>query len=150
MVYQSAVNKTNHKGEDQLYYLGIKVIIQNALKEVLILKSVKGYWEYPGGRIQEGEEVKDALLREVKEETGLIHLENIKPDATLVTSIKIPSPYDSAQKCGLILFYHTCSLKTVTPCYLSQEHSEYAWVNPAQAKSLTALPDTIAPHIFKN
>ena len=39
---------------EQRYYLGLKAIIQNAQGQILLLKHTKGYWDFPGGRIQQG------------------------------------------------------------------------------------------------
>ena len=51
---------------------GSQGLIYNAnRKEVLLVKRVRdGYWVIPGGSIEEGETVEEAVIREVREETG--------------------------------------------------------------------------------
>jgi len=135
--------------DNQTYYLGIKAIIQNAQGAVLVLKSAGGHWDLPGGRIQLGEEPLEALLREVKEETGLESLSGIRADVMALTTIAIREPHHPPT--GLILWYHTCHLDAASShvLVLSAEHIDAAWVEPDVAKNLTGLPDTMAPHIFK-
>lgn len=53
-----------------------KCIIVNEKNEFLLIKrtssdSHAGYWETPGGGVDEGESIYEANTREVKEETGL-------------------------------------------------------------------------------
>ncbi|MYL48136.1 NUDIX domain-containing protein [Halobacillus litoralis] len=46
-------------------------IITNEEKEVLLIKGPKRGWEMPGGQVEEGESLKEAAVRETKEECGL-------------------------------------------------------------------------------
>lgn len=46
-------------------------IIQNEANEVLLVKNPRRGWEFPGGQAEVGENIIDALTREVWEETGL-------------------------------------------------------------------------------
>lgn len=57
-------------------WLGIDAIILNAdkTKVLLIKRSSKAYhgmWGFPSGKMKWGEEVRETVVREVKEETGL-------------------------------------------------------------------------------
>lgn len=45
-------------------------VVFNDRNQMLLIKSPKRGWELPGGHIEEHEKMKDALIREVKEETG--------------------------------------------------------------------------------
>ncbi|MBM3292564.1 NUDIX domain-containing protein [Candidatus Bathyarchaeota archaeon] len=54
--------------------IGVGILIQNASKYLLIKRAAepdKGLWSIPGGLVQVGETLKQAAIREAKEETGL-------------------------------------------------------------------------------
>lgn len=56
---------------------GIILFFEDSKKNVkfLILKHRKGHWSFPKGHIEDGEDLKSAALREVKEETGIDNIE---------------------------------------------------------------------------
>lgn len=118
--------------EEQLYFLGIKAIIQNKNGKILILKHSGGYWDFPGGRTNQDESISDCLLREVQEETGISKLQNISPRKMLLTKFK-------PQNKGLILWYHTCNIEEEENIILSNEHTEYLWATPEEAMEYTKI-----------
>lgn len=46
-------------------------IVINERNEILLIKGPGRGWEMPGGQVEEGESLKDAAIRETKEECGL-------------------------------------------------------------------------------
>ncbi|WP_045520788.1 NUDIX hydrolase [Neobacillus niacini] len=46
-------------------------ILLNDHNEILLIKEPRRGWEMPGGQVEEGESLKDAAVRETKEECGL-------------------------------------------------------------------------------
>lgn len=68
--------KTN--GDDRRYpsrpYLGVGALIFETGKILLVERGkepLKGYWSIPGGIVETGEKLEEAIRREVAEETGL-------------------------------------------------------------------------------
>lgn len=55
------------------FLVGVTGIIFNAKNEILLVKhTYRGNWSLPGGYIKKGEHPKEALEREIKEETELV------------------------------------------------------------------------------
>lgn len=107
--------------------ISVKAIILRKNK-VLLLRprhlqgSFKG-WDGPGGHIEQGESIFDALKREIFEETRL-SLEK----AFLVKLFGIPS-----SKTEYLIFLCTVSGDKVV---LSKEHSEFKWVSTSFFRKL--------------
>lgn len=104
------------------------VVLDN---KILLLKRVKpstdglGFWELPGGGLEYGETPNQALIRELKEETGL-DIVIIKPAYTFT---KIREDY---QTVGIGFL---CILKN-DHVRLSDEHTDYCFVTIEKAKEL--------------
>ncbi|MBD1381539.1 NUDIX hydrolase [Metabacillus arenae] len=46
-------------------------IVLNNQNEILLIKGPRRGWEMPGGQVEEGESLKNAAIRETKEESGI-------------------------------------------------------------------------------
>ncbi|CAM5223261.1 ADP-ribose pyrophosphatase YjhB (NUDIX family) OS=Ureibacillus acetophenoni OX=614649 GN=SAMN05877842_11369 PE=3 SV=1 [Ureibacillus acetophenoni] len=46
-------------------------IVINDNNEILLIKGPRRGWEMPGGQVEEGESLKEAAIRETKEESGI-------------------------------------------------------------------------------
>ena len=107
--------------------IAVKAIIQLENK-YLILKRDKndehgaGTWEFPGGKIEFGESLENALIREAGEETGLW----ITVDKLLYATTFMSNPLRQV----IVLAYLCNTLHD--DIKLSREHSNYRWVYKGQ------------------
>jgi 8-oxo-dGTP diphosphatase len=53
------------------HFLSAATIVRNDRNEILLIKGPERGWEMPGGVVEEGESLKDAAIRETKEESGI-------------------------------------------------------------------------------
>lgn len=115
-----------------------KGIIKYNDKILILRKAVntpgEGSWDLPGGRIEDGENPKDALIREVKEETTL-DIKNIK--SAKVTTIKDDrfGPYKvniySADAVNDNVYLSPSQSNRQKFAYWNKpqpEHSEFKWI----------------------
>lgn len=56
---------------DQFFQVSVKGLFFNKNNQLLMVQEDTGMWELPGGRIQKNEDLKECLIREICEETGL-------------------------------------------------------------------------------
>ncbi|MET3728368.1 8-oxo-dGTP diphosphatase [Fictibacillus halophilus] len=97
-----------------------------------------GTWECPGGKIEFEEEIKQALIREINEETGLvISVDHILYATTFFT--------DPTRK--VVLLTYLCHADTYE-VLLSVEHSAYMWVTKEELK--IHLPQNIIQNLLNS
>ncbi|KMJ57438.1 ADP-ribose pyrophosphatase [Bacillus sp. LL01] len=53
------------------HIISAATIVLNDKNKVLLIKGPRRGWEMPGGQVEEGESLKDAAIRETKEESGI-------------------------------------------------------------------------------
>jgi 8-oxo-dGTP diphosphatase len=108
---------------DYVFGLSVRVLLTDEDNKILILKrstdskTNPGKWEFPGGKVDQGESFDQALIREVYEETQLkISLEHV---------VGI-----SEQNLHLIRAIHIIMSGKIIEgnLTLSSEHEGYAWV----------------------
>ncbi|MFO8036436.1 MAG: NUDIX domain-containing protein [Anaerolineales bacterium] len=121
---------TDVEGIDQEYpEPTVGGLVFNAQGQLLIVKSHKwkGKYTIPGGHVEVGERLEDALRREVKEETGLdVH------DIAFLCFQEYIGGDSFWEKRHFIFFDFTCQSDEVE-VVLNEEAQEYRWLDPREA-----------------
>lgn len=115
----------------------VGAIIENEEQEVLCaLRSLNmsnsNLWEFPGGKIEDGEDLQSTIIREIKEEL----------DCDIEPSLKIFDDYSYDSETVIIrLITLKCKIKTGEP--KPKEHSKLIWLNKINLSSLKWSPADI-------
>ncbi|MFZ3076929.1 MAG: NUDIX domain-containing protein [Candidatus Aenigmatarchaeota archaeon] len=107
------------------FYPGLKAIIEKEGKFLILKRSEKdefraNEWDIPGGGMKFGEEPKECLKREVKEESGL-DIDNIKP-------LSFWTFFKDSGRTQVFVVNVLCKHKS-GKVILSNEHSEFKWID---------------------
>lgn len=91
-------------------------------------KSLAGYWEFPGGKIETGESPEEALIREIKEE--------FNANITILNYVNEASyDYDF----GTVVM-KTFEVELVSDKLVLLEHQDSTWLEPYQLNTLAWAP----------
>jgi len=102
-------------------------LIENDEGKILMLLSPDRGWEIPGGQVEEGESLTDALKREVKEETGIvIEVGNLKAVYSNVSKRVQP---DGVNPIGSIVNFGFTGKAISGELATSDESLEVKWVD---------------------
>ena len=132
------------------FSIGVKSIIIYNKKILLLQRSRnrssgkgKGEWEFPGGKVDFGEDFHTTLHREIREETGL---ENIRIDKLLYAMTGVVNP--ELQTVALVYLCNANSNKV----QLSDEHTDFVWADKKQLTGLLEdwMLDELAEHSILN
>ena len=119
-----------------------RCVILNKEKKILLIKrSLKGYyapglWEFPGGKLDEGQDLSSALEREVIEETGLLVL----PTNRIAYTESSIIPKGKYKGLPYVVIIGTGRL-VGGELKLSNEHTDYKWVTIKEAYDMPIKDD---------
>lgn len=101
-----------------------RILLFNKLGQCLVVKRASyrnypGKWDLPGGRVEQGENIKKSALRELRDETGLQL--NKLPKATKLTKV---TKLDGKSRLRVLFVASNVKAKKIT---LDEEHTKYKW-----------------------
>ncbi|POI14769.1 (deoxy)nucleoside triphosphate pyrophosphohydrolase [Bacillus velezensis] len=108
-------------------------VIQNENNEILCAlrsptMSLPNLWEFPGGKLEEGENAREALVREIEEEL----------DCKIVSGDVIADIHHEYEK--VIVNLISIKAKIVSGKPVAKEHAEFRWVPIRELESLEWAP----------
>ncbi|HMS92049.1 MAG TPA: NUDIX hydrolase [Candidatus Saccharibacteria bacterium] len=128
---------------DCLYRVSVKALIFDNPKVLLVKEWDDEWWSFPGGGIEYGESIQEALYREIEEELGISH-KNIKSGLNIIhTGIGVV--VEKLPMANLFVWVHI-PVRDIKP---TRDVVEYKWFTYDELKELKIVPTTTdIEHLF--
>lgn len=135
--------------EDRKFGLGVIICIFNRdFSKIFLLKRNKAKrdlnkadWGNPGGRVEWGEKLAEACVREVKEESGI----DLNPKQLKLLSIKEITENPIAPTVHFLQFIYATKINQTEEIILNEESEDYKWFDLKELpeKTLDSKEDLI-------
>ena len=122
--------------------VGVGAIIIHEDRVLVVRRAtepLKGEWSVPGGMLELGEKLKDGIVREVQEETGLV----VEPTEVIEVIDSIFADPDGRTRYHYVLIDYLCSVIS-GEALAATDVSEVRWVRASELDSLNLRPITLA------
>ncbi|MFI6958509.1 NUDIX domain-containing protein [Nocardia vinacea] len=123
---------TREADRDEVQQLVVGAVVQHSGKILLLQRPTDdfmgGIWELPSGKVDPGESIDQALIREIKEETGL--------DVTAIRNYLGDFDYQSGSGKKSRQFNFTVEVASTDTVQLT-EHDAYTWTSLAEEPPVT-------------
>ena len=101
-------------------------------------KSWPGHWDTIGGHVEDGENLEEALMREIQEETGVSPTE-----FRLIAAVREPQPERHGD--ALHHIYAVTAWQGGDPVNICDEHTELKWFSVDEMRGLKNIVDADYP-----
>lgn len=116
------------------FYVGVKAVIQDE-RGILLIKHMNGFWDMPGGRIDDNEDFETALRRELSEELAG---STVKFIGEQLGAARVHR--DIKDDISLVLIFFKVGIDIPEGTLMGDEHTEHLWIT-----SLEQIPEPINP-----
>src|ERR1700761_9207007 len=102
--------------------------VRDIAGRILLVRNLRRGWEFPGGQVEQGEEIPAALIREITEETGC----TVEIDRLLGVYSNLTRP--------LVVHLFACTYLDGVPHAQEPDNPEAGWYTQTETQRLVSHP----------
>lgn len=121
-----------------IHIVAVGGIVENEQGDILLVKTHHGGWVFPGGQVEVGENLMDALSREIKEESGIDTV--VSYMIGIYSNTGVHKWHDGVTEVPTkVMFDFVCSPIGGELC-TSEETTEVLWIRKEQVLDMVTAP----------